>query len=101
MGKLKFFYLLNKNMSEISTFLTEPLCGKPCSVIPGLDASNAEKLSEAGYSEAFSVVGMFLRLGKKSEKFREWISQIAEFETDSALDLLCHAVQEWARVNIG
>ena len=86
---------------DVGDFVSEPVGDKCVTKILGITSKHAETLKGAGLTEASQLVGKFLRLRKKKEAFRSWLTSILSFDDDGDLDGVCEAVSKYTDTYVG
>ncbi|XP_026469198.1 barrier-to-autointegration factor-like [Ctenocephalides felis] len=75
-------------------FVCEPMGNKLVTELPGIGSVLAQRLANAGYLKASSVLGQFLAMDKDQEKFKLWLKSVCQANSKQAND--CYiSMRDW------
>ncbi|KAF2903250.1 hypothetical protein ILUMI_02936 [Ignelater luminosus] len=84
----------NSNVSYYSCFTSEPIGNKPVTKLAGIGEILGKRLQEAGFDQAYVVLGQYLLLKRNKELFEEWMKDICKANSKQASD--CYrCINEW------
>lgn len=80
--------------SYYSCFTTEPIGSKPVTKLDGIGKILGRRLQQAGFDQAYVVLGQYLLLKRNKELFEEWMKNICNANSKQASD--CYkCINEW------
>ncbi|XP_073822502.1 barrier-to-autointegration factor-like [Musca autumnalis] len=75
-------------------FLGEPIGNKPVTELPGIGRVLGDRLIQAGFDKAYTVLGMYLVLQKDEHRFTQWLKSTCNASRKQASDCY-NCLQQW------
>uniref|UniRef100_A0A1A9W8N3 Barrier-to-autointegration factor-like protein n=1 Tax=Glossina brevipalpis TaxID=37001 RepID=A0A1A9W8N3_9MUSC len=75
-------------------FIAEPMGDKPATALPGIADVLGERLKEAGFEKASTILGQYLVLNKDADLFKEWMKEICNASAKQANDCY-NCLNDW------